>query len=84
MHQYVVMGRAGMRVARRRHAKGRVGAPHKARREETQQWFKQRVSFLVPGRRGYVDGFVCLCTPKYAITLTHFLLQFDGILLGRK
>ena len=43
MDFYVVMRRAGgMRVAKRRQRKGRIGLNHKIGKKETQQWFKDK------------------------------------------
>ncbi|KAI9012370.1 ribosomal protein L5 domain-containing protein [Hyaloraphidium curvatum] len=42
MDFYVVMGRAGYRVARRKHARGRVGHPHRVTKDETVAWFKKK------------------------------------------
>lgn len=42
MDFYVVMGRAGFRVARRKRAKGKVGISHKTNKEDSIEWFKQR------------------------------------------
>merc|ERR1712080_77403 len=42
MDFYVVMGRPGGRVARRKHCTSRVGFSHRVKREETMAWFKQR------------------------------------------
>ena len=42
MDFYVVLGRAGMRVARRKHAAGRVGPKHKITKEDAQAWFVQK------------------------------------------
>ena len=39
MDFYVVMGRKGMRVARRKHATARVGSNHRVNRDEAQKWF---------------------------------------------
>lgn len=39
MDFYVVLGRKGRRVARRKHATGRVGANHQVSKAEAQQWF---------------------------------------------
>ncbi|KXS18338.1 60S ribosomal protein L11 [Gonapodya prolifera JEL478] len=47
MDFYVVMGRPGFRVARRRRAVGRVGAPHKVKKEETVEWFKKKFDGIV-------------------------------------
>jgi len=42
MDFYVVMGRPGFRVARRKRRRGRVGVHHKITKEETQNWFIQK------------------------------------------
>lgn len=39
MDFYVVLGRKGFRVARRKHAVGRIGAKHKVNKADAQQWF---------------------------------------------
>lgn len=43
MDFYVVLGRAGHRVAKRRHARGRVGHTHRVGKEEAVKWFQQKV-----------------------------------------
>ncbi|EGG09675.1 uncharacterized protein MELLADRAFT_103715 [Melampsora larici-populina 98AG31] len=42
MDFYVVMGRPGFRVARRKHATARVGYKHKVKKEDTMTWFRSR------------------------------------------
>ena len=42
MDFYVVMGRPGARVAKRKHAKGRIGASHRVRKEDSQAWCVRR------------------------------------------
>lgn len=42
MDFYVVMGRPGFRVGRRKHATGRVGAKHRVKKEDTMAWFRNR------------------------------------------
>lgn len=42
MDFYVVMGRPGFRVARRKHATGRVGASHRVHKNDTMAWFRNR------------------------------------------
>lgn len=44
MDFFVVMGRPGFRVARRRRCQNKVGAPHRVDAQETMEWFKTRVS----------------------------------------
>lgn len=46
MDFYVVMGRPGFRVARRKHACNKIGLRHKVTKDETMKWFKQRVIFI--------------------------------------
>jgi large subunit ribosomal protein L11e len=41
MDFYVVMGRPGKRVARKKAKSGRVGAPHRVTAEDTKEWFKK-------------------------------------------
>jgi len=42
MDFYVVMGRPGNRIARRKHRQSVVGNHHKTTKEDTIQWFKQK------------------------------------------
>ncbi|POW17951.1 hypothetical protein PSTT_00174 [Puccinia striiformis] len=42
MDFFVVMGRPGYRVARRKHATNRVGFNHRVKKEETMTWFRSR------------------------------------------
>ncbi|KAM9888452.1 hypothetical protein OXX69_013048, partial [Metschnikowia pulcherrima] len=42
MDFYVVMGRHGNRVARRKRARGVIGNSHKTNQEESINWFKQK------------------------------------------
>merc|ERR1712000_664005 len=51
MDFYVVMGRKGFRVARRKHCTSRVGSSHRVKREETMAWFKQRFDGILLGRK---------------------------------
>lgn len=47
MDFYVVMGRPGNRVARRRAKKTRVGFTHRIKKEDTMAWFKQRFDGII-------------------------------------
>jgi large subunit ribosomal protein L11e len=47
MDFYVVMGRPGARVARRKQQKARIGFGHRVRKEDTQIWFKQRFDGII-------------------------------------
>lgn len=42
MDFYVVMGRAGARIARRKRAQAKIGRSHRTNKEDSIQWFKQR------------------------------------------
>ena len=42
MDFYVVLGRAGARVTRRKRCRGTIGNNHKTNKEDSIQWFKQR------------------------------------------
>nr|AAF13719.1 ribosomal protein L11 [Schizosaccharomyces pombe] len=50
MDFYVVMDRPGMRVARRKAQRGRVGYTHKINAEDTINWFKQKYDAVVLGK----------------------------------
>ncbi|VDK69275.1 unnamed protein product [Cylicostephanus goldi] len=43
MDFYVVLARAGSRVAKRRRAPGRVGPSHRVTRDEAVKWFQQKM-----------------------------------------
>ncbi|KAJ3084737.1 60S ribosomal protein L11, partial [Rhizoclosmatium hyalinum] len=47
MDFYVVMGRPGNRVARKKHCHGRVGFPHRLTKDETIAWYKKRFDGVV-------------------------------------
>ncbi|KAI9310163.1 60S ribosomal protein L11 [Dichotomocladium elegans] len=47
MDYYIVMGRPGNRVSRRKHATSRVGFPHRIKKDETIEWFKNRFDGIV-------------------------------------
>ncbi|CAG8488766.1 13639_t:CDS:2 [Ambispora leptoticha] len=46
MDFYVVLGRPGQRVSRRRRAQTKVGFSHQVTKDETVKWFKQRAEFI--------------------------------------
>ncbi len=50
MDFYVVMGRKGNRVSRRKHKTGRVGFPHRVTKDETLNWFKKRFDGIVSNK----------------------------------
>lgn len=47
MDFYVVLGRRGNRVARRKHCIAKVGAPHRIGKEDAQKWFVQKFEGLL-------------------------------------
>ncbi|KAJ2738418.1 60S ribosomal protein L11, partial [Coemansia sp. BCRC 34301] len=47
MDFYVVMGRPGFRVSRRKHAPSRIGAPHRINKQETMEWYKKKFDGIV-------------------------------------
>jgi len=47
MDFYVVMGRPGARVGRRRVKKGRIGPNHKVNKDDTMSWYKQRFDGII-------------------------------------
>ena len=47
MDFYVVLERPGYRVARRRHAKSRVGVQHKVMKEDAIKWFQTKFEGIV-------------------------------------
>ena len=64
MDFYVVMGRPGARVARRKQKKARIGFQHRVKKEDTVAWFKQRF-----------DGIILVRYPSSSL-LQHFLIFF--------
>ena len=47
MDFYVVMGRPGNRVAKRRERTGRIGPQHRVKKDDTMAWFKQRFDGII-------------------------------------
>ena len=50
MDFYVVLGRPGFRVGRRKHATGRVGPHHRVTKEDSIKWFEQKFEGVVLGK----------------------------------
>jgi len=51
MDFFVVMGRPGYRVAKRRRASGKVGCSHRCNKEESMKWFQQKYDgIILPGK----------------------------------
>lgn len=47
MDFYVVLNRPGARVARRKHAKGKVGFSHKLTKSDAQAWFRKEFNGIL-------------------------------------
>lgn len=47
MDFYIVMGRPGARVARRKQKKARIGFQHRVKKEDTMSWFKTRFDGII-------------------------------------
>jgi large subunit ribosomal protein L11e len=47
MDFYVVMGRPGGRVSKRKHRKTRIGFQHRVKKDDTMAWFKQRFDGII-------------------------------------
>jgi len=50
MDFFVVMGRPGFRVSRRKHSPGKLGPSHKVTKAESIDWFKQKYDGIVLGK----------------------------------
>lgn len=57
MDFYVVLGRPGLRVARRKRKSGRVGSKHRVSKEEAMKWFQQKVGSIW----NFCGCFICCC-----------------------
>jgi large subunit ribosomal protein L11e len=66
MDFYVVMGRPGARVARRKERRARIGFQHRVRRDDTMAWFKQRFDGII---------LVCHSPPHFMLVLLMRLLR---------
>ncbi|KAG0239963.1 60S ribosomal protein L11 [Actinomortierella wolfii] len=51
MDFYVVMGRPGGRITKRRRAVAKIGSSHRVTKEETMNWFKQRYDGILTSRK---------------------------------
>ena len=56
MDFYVVMGRPGARVARRKRCKSSLGFSHRVKKDDSMAWFKQRFDGILLGKQSYSDG----------------------------
>lgn len=52
MDFYVVLGRAGYDIGKRKHKKARIGASHRITKDEAIKWFQQTYEgVIMPGRQ---------------------------------
>lgn len=65
MDFYVVMGRPGARVARRKQKKARIGFQHRVKKEDTVAWFKQRFDGIILVRS-------YLCSPTMLLLIISY------------
>jgi large subunit ribosomal protein L11e len=74
MDFYVVMGRPGARVARRKQKTGRVGFTHRVKKEDTMSWFKQRFDGIILVRVSCgVHGWLLTWSLEMIYSPLHFL-----------
>ena len=59
MDFYVVMGRPGARVARRKQKKARIGFGHRVKKDDTMSWFKQRFDGIILVSNQFVERASC-------------------------
>ncbi|ESO85999.1 hypothetical protein LOTGIDRAFT_167500 [Lottia gigantea] len=51
MHFYIVLGRAGYNVSKRRRCKNRIGIKHRITKDEAMKWFQQKYDgIILPGK----------------------------------
>ncbi|KAF7969397.1 hypothetical protein HWV62_27454 [Athelia sp. TMB] len=60
MDFYVVMGRPGARVARRKQKKARIGFGHRVKKDDTMSWFKQRFDGIILVSTDAISSRLCL------------------------
>ena len=70
MDFYIVMGRPGNRVAKRKIKKARVGPKHRVVKEDTMAWYKSRF-----------EGIILVCTPTFFLDSTDVYLRVLSILV---
>jgi len=51
MDFYVVLGRPGLRVSRRRRAQNTIGAKHRVTKDECMKWFEEKFEGIITGKR---------------------------------
>ena len=69
MDFYIVMGRPGNRVAKRKIKQSRIGTHHRVRKEDTMAWYKSRFEGII---------LVRLTTPTSSAIFTYFSAEING------
>ena len=75
MDFYVVMGRPGIRVSRRKERCSSVGGPHRVNKDDTMAWFKQRFDGII-----LISECSFICTSKVDATLRNITLYVCFVL----
>lgn len=78
MDFYVVLDRAGRRVAKRRRAPGRVGPSHRVSREEAVKWFQQKVWFSCQMARASRNPTVSIASAAQSISIGLVVAAFNA------
>ena len=80
MDFYVVMGRPGGRVAKRKQKKARIGFSHRIKREDTMAWFKQRFDGIILVSHVFISCFWTVLMLFYHVEIvTLFLCFYDHV-----
>jgi large subunit ribosomal protein L11e len=72
MDFFIVMGRPGLRIARRKSRKARIGPTHKVKKDETMNWFKQRFDGIILVRLWLLTFRRAKCTSLEMIAISTF------------
>jgi len=78
MDFFVVMGRPGGRVSKRRERKARIGPQHRVHKEDTMAWFKQQFDGIILVSRIFIivtRGAYCLPSEINDICVAVFILD---------
>jgi large subunit ribosomal protein L11e len=66
MDFYVVLGRAGFDIGKRKHKKARMGASHKITKDEAIKWFQQTYDGVI------MPGNILILLYSFDLFLSHF------------
>ena len=70
MDFYIVMGRPGNRVAKRKIKKARIGHKHRVNKEDTMAWYKSRF-----------EGIILVCAPIFLLDSTNGAFAFHFLVV---